>query len=722
MSYVFLSINTTNGSAYEEGQIVEVGAVRTTKRGKMVGNFQVINFVEDIDSYNNVELSLARDTIIGLGEPSDVWLIRLKDFIGDSKVVIYEGYETYNFLSSYGLELENLIDLRLVLRELGVKNYGEFLKLINTIKVDRLAVPKGLLKSIVLKELFFKNKVSKVEDRYLNDLLVIEKVRDYTGVYIEGEDNFLYYEDGTKELVESDVDKYEEYLISIYDSELEYFGGETELEEALEVMDSKFEDVYFDYDKLGVYNRATIEGSTYLITPTTLHIEDNLNLELVYDTKKMTKNESFRQVDKAVYDDVIREYFKSLIRGADPNYEVKEYDYFRDKLVAFNEDIVRKLNEFNNKSELLRVKALNDFDLVTIGGKVFTLDIYEENRLLVYKVFEGFVEEGLDEDVELETTKVIELKKEVINSLEEEDFSVDYDEDRYNYVVVETGVKALEWELEELSMKLGKTVQGVVTSIPKKETKVYDLTGLDLNKVYNEYGSLSKITYTPIIDNEGDFRGIRTQERGYMLSMYFNGRVEYINRSGKKVEVKDLNDLLEEEELLYKRVEVFYKDMDKMFEYSYDDIVMREDESIINFRHDEDDEGYEDVEYDVDQTIVTNISGAKVSNVVDNVEVGIPINRVFNIDGMIKYLEQISGGEDTVEFENTETEHLTLLGKIKEEVNKELVGNKIEDIDVIIDMADGEIRIEDSNIYIDYQGRKLDFILDGEDSVVLFSK
>src|SRR5699024_7506123 len=138
----------------------------------------------------------------------------------------------------------------------------------------------------------------------------------------------------------------------------------------------------------GRYYRADIEGRVYLITPTTLSFDDDLNIENIYDVKTMSKLECFRAIDDNISDNLVANFFKSIIKNADPDYAIEDYDYFVGKLESFIEDINSRLGRINKKHRKIRRQLFSNYDLSSISDERFRIDFTEYNGLVIFSVEE----------------------------------------------------------------------------------------------------------------------------------------------------------------------------------------------------------------------------------------------------------------------------------------------------------------------------------------------
>lgn len=716
MSYVFLSITTTKGNAYKNGNIVELGAVKYDKRGKMLKTFDVINRIGNLDDYSDAELSCGREMVIRNGESVKTWLIRLHDFIGDNTVVMFEAYETFNYLKSYGLELTDILDLRLLLKENKTKNYDDFLKLTQTHIKGNLKVSKKILKPVILKEIFFGLKLQrkqKLLNEFRNDLYVRKEVVKYNGVLTDDKEdkNLLHYADGRVEEVVDELELYERHLKNVFVEEKDYFGQT--FEDVIPRFRESFEDVYFKNMELGGrYYRADIEGRVYLITPTTLSFDDDLNIENIYDVKTMSKLECFRAIDDNIADNLVANFFKSIIKNADPDYAIEDYDYFVGKLESFIEDINSRLGRINKKHRKVRRQLFSNYDLSSIEDERFRIDFTEYNGLVIFSVDEIYRDSDLADDEEPEGNIVIRLdNRDIEESVSNNDYDIRFDSERYNYLVYEQGIKPLEDSLKELVGRTNNLVKDMEKNLPIDPIKEYKVKNIDIDKLLDLYGTYSTFVYsTKQVRGRGKY--IRTVHQRDVVKLFLNGSIDYVDSEGRTLEVENINDVLDYNEVLYDRIKEHYKTMDKLFKYDFNDFEAEEGDLVSFDNNDKEDEGYQDFEIDYTEDLVTDIENAKiVSKMYNEYSVNISLDRIFDIRGMKAYFSDTANKRDSssVEFPSSVQRHREVLEKIIDMVNDKLVKGDVSRGNSEITFRDGVCRISDENYYIDYDNSEIKF-------------
>lgn len=668
---VYLSATTTGGNAYDEGEIVELGAVKY-KKGKLVKTFDVINRIDNLDLYRDDEISCGKDMVISNGESVYKWLIRLNDFLEDSVVVVYDTYEIYNQLLSYGLELENVVDMKHLLYQSNVKNFDNFIALAKKYIKRDMKVNRKLLKSFMMQEIVKKTRtVRKIRDEELTDNTIYaeEKVAGYTGIP-KGK---IMFSDGRLEEIEDDVEVYGKYLTRIQESEEEYYAG-SDYTLVCSRLDNILEDVYFDTEKLGNFYRASMEGESYLITPTTLSYDANLDIELIYDVKQGREEAEDRVKDMDIGEE-LQDFFLDIIRYSNPVYEVKDYNYIVSEFTDFISIVNRRLNVVNNLHKNIRLKYMETFDEVFIGSEFYKAELKEDNGYIIFEIKD--VAYGREEPV-------IRFKGDLEKTLTVKDsmYEIVYDRRKYMDLVEREGIVSLQNSVEKLSGKLNSTIRDMENNLPFDRVELLDLDDIEEEKISNKYGEVSESTYTETKSKKGIF--IKFTNNNTSLRAYLNGRVEYVDSKGKTINIVNKYDLLKYNETLYSKLKEHDKDMKKVFDYGYDDFEVDDSEGLVNFSGNEGREReYDDFELSEENLVDDDLGKVDISyeeyigegELIANVN----ITELFRHSALISYLSKELGNKQKSDervkvFEqgSTHKSHFELLNTIKNTINNRI--------------------------------------------------
>lgn len=684
---VYLSATTTGGNAYDEGEIVELGAVKY-KKGKLVQTFDVINRIENLDLYRDNEISCGKDMVISNGESVYKWLIRLKDFLEDSVVVIYDTYEIYNQLLSYGLELENVIDMKYLLLENNIKNYDDFVLLAKKYIKRDMKVNRKLLKSFMMQEIVKKTRtVRKIRDeQYYGTFYATEKIAGYTGL----PSGKLMFSDGRLEEIEDDVEVYGKYLTNIQEDEERYYKGK-DYTLVCSRLDNIMEDVYFENERLGNFYRAVIEGESYLITPTTLSYDANLDIELIYDIKK-DKEKAYERIEELDIGDELREFFLDIIRYSNPMYEVKNYSYIESEFRDFVSIINRKLGVVNNLHKRIRLNYMEKFDEVFIGSEFYKIEVKEDGGFVVFEIKD--IAYGRE-------IPVVRFTGDLDKSLNVKDsmYDIVYDRNKYEELVEREGIVALQSSVEHLSGKVNSVINEMEAKLPFDRVEVLQLDDIEEAKIYGMYENLLQSAYSEVKSKKGMF--IRFTSHHDSLRAYLNGRVEYVDSNGKTLEINNKYDLLKYNEVLYGKLKEHDAVMKKIFEYGYEDFGVDESQELVDFgernagRVDE----FSDFDIPEEDLIDSDLSQAEISYeeyIEDSSLVSsAKVLQLFRHDGLVQYLgaelKELQSEDSSVtlvEKGSTAESHFELLKTIKDKVNTRMSESYLD--------QSGEVVCEDS--------------------------